>query len=197
MMTNLRTAGNARLRTHKGRFTYLNVVRHLHQVVDLRIPMHHRIAHHGTIHRRVGTYLHVILYDHRTYLRHLAVHARLVRLETETVGSDHHAGMQDAIPSHLAVIIDPYAGVQDRIIPDTYIVADIYLRIDLHTLAQPYIPADIGKRTHIRILRHLHAFGYIARLLDAPLARIHRLGYCLQQLGYRATRILHQYNSLL
>ena len=85
-------------------------------------------------------------------------------------------------------------GVQNRVVTDSDIVTDSDVRIDLHTLAQPHVLADIRKRAYICILGHRHTFADEGRLLDALLARVHRLGHQLQQLPHRTAGVIHQYD---
>src|SRR5204863_193949 len=78
----------------------LDVVRDLHEVVDLGAAPHDRVAEHRAIDRRVGSDLHVVLDEDPAHLRDLAVRLP-VECVAEAVGPDHRARMDDGPPAEL------------------------------------------------------------------------------------------------
>ena len=192
MFANPCTTGHTGLRTHKCRLSYLDVMAYLYQIVYLDVATNDGIAHHSTVHCRVGTYLHIILYDDCAYLWQLAIYAVFIGLKAKAVCSDHHTRMQDAILADTAVIVDTHTGIKNRIVTYHHIVANVCMRIDLHSFAQTHILAYVCKCTYIRISGYLNTFCYKTRLLHTLTARIECIGHNSHQLPHGSAGVVYQ-----
>src|ERR1700736_2195893 len=73
---------------------YGHVVAHLYLIVQLHTMLHHRVVDGAPIDGGVRTDLHVVADPDAAYLRHLHPSPGVGR-ETEAVGADHRAGVQN------------------------------------------------------------------------------------------------------
>ena len=195
MLADLRTAGYTYLCAEEGRFAYLDIMRHLNEVVYLRILAHDGRTHHGAVDGGVGTYLHVVLDDDVADLGDLLVDALCVRLEAETVGTDHYTGMEDTSLADAAVGVNLHARIEDGTLADGDIIADIDVRVYLYPFAQTHVLTDISKSAYVGVCRNGNPFGDEGGLLDTFLGREHSFADHRQKLSHRAAGILHEDES--
>src|SRR5208282_1364972 len=138
----LATAGDAHLRDDQGAFANFDVVRDLHEVINLRAFADDRRAERAAVNR------HVVADDDVADLRHLAVNVAVLHV-TEAVRTNHRAGVnahaladfrvrinsdvrkQIHVVGQLAVVADKIAGLQDRPRADAHALADNTMRPDV------------------------------------------------------------------
>ena len=123
----------------------LDVVRDLHEVVDLGAAPHDRVAEHRAIDRRVGADLHVVLDEDPAHLRDLAVRLP-VECVAEAVGPDHRARMDDDPPAELDAGAEHHARVEHRVLADLGARPDERERVHAHAGAQDRARLDHGQR---------------------------------------------------
>src|SRR5690606_14276136 len=132
----LRTAGDTGAAGHDGVVTDAYVVGNLDQVVELHAITDHGVVERAAVDRGVGADLDVAADDDPTGLRNLDPGAGALACETETVGADDHARMQDAVLADHAVVIDRDVGVQASAAPDARAAADEAVGADHHVFAE-------------------------------------------------------------
>ena len=133
---------------NQGAFADFDVVRDLHEVVDLGAFANDRWAQRTAVNRHVRADFHVVADDDVADLRHLAVNAAVLHI-TETVRANHRAGMNAHAPAdfrvringdvrkqvhvvaELRIVADTIAGLQDRPRADTHAFADDTMRSDV------------------------------------------------------------------
>ena len=109
-------------------FAYLHIVGYVYQVVKLYALAQYGAAEGGPVYGAVGAYLHIVLYHHIAYLRHLGI-ALVLRLKAEAIAAYHGAGMDDAILAHHTIRIDLNTGEEGSVVAYGHIVAYVYLRV--------------------------------------------------------------------
>ena len=167
-------------------------MRHLHEVIYLSVLLNDSRTHHGSIYRRVSTYLDIIFNDDITYLRQFLVNAVCIGFKAEAVSTDNDTCMQDTIFTNFAVIVHFDAGIEDGVITYLDVIAQVAVRIDLHTLTELHVFADISESTDIGILRNLHAFSNKTWLLNTLFGRVKCFRYELQQLTHCSACVFDQ-----
>ena len=195
MLADFRTTGDTYLGAEESGFTYLYVMRYLHEVVYLRVLADDGRTHHGAVDGGVGTYLHVVLDDDSPDLRDLLIDALCIGFEAETVCTDDYTGMEDTSFADKTVGVDLHARIKDGTLADGDIIADIDVRVYLYSLAQTHVLTDISKSAYVGVCRNGNPFGDEGGLLDTFLGREHRLADHRQKLSHRAAGILHEDES--
>jgi hypothetical protein len=74
--------------------TNTHIVRNMYLVIEFATLLYHGVSDGSSIYRGIGAYLDVICNDYTAKLRNL-VPLVCVHYQSETIGTDHHAGMQD------------------------------------------------------------------------------------------------------
>ena len=105
-------------------FPDYDVVRDLHQIIDLRSFLDPGSAKPGSIDRRVRADLNIIVDLHDADLRDFLVPARF-HLEAETVGTDHHPAVKNDAVSDPATLADRDIGVDNAVVANRRLVSDI------------------------------------------------------------------------
>src|SRR5208337_1155236 len=94
VVANFCAARNARLRCDHTVASHPHVVRNLNQVVNLAPLTNHRYAQRATVHCAVAAYFDVVFNDHLASLREFLI-LTFGENVTESVGSNHYAGVKD------------------------------------------------------------------------------------------------------
>ena len=123
--------------------------------------------------------------------------AKTDRLWPNPAPADNHTGMQDAVSTYAAVVINLNARVQNGVVTYYDVIPHIHLRIYLHAFAQADILTDICHGTYVRIFGHLHPLGDKSRLFDTLALGVQHFCHGLQQLSHSGTGVLHQDNRAL
>ncbi len=146
--------------TSRQRFTDLDVVGDLHQIVHLGAASDSGFPEGGTVYADVGAELHVVFEHDDAHLRNLVVHP-VDRCEPETVGPDHRPGVDHAAVADPASVLDHNPWVQDTAVaptttsrPSTH-PAPIALPAPIEDPAPTYSQwADAGVFAKLDVLRH-------------------------------------------
>src|SRR5690606_21377919 len=159
----LRAAGDARPRRHRGVRADMHVVRNLHEVVDLHAVLDDGVLDGAAVDGRVRTDLDVVADQDAAELRHLDPAAvREILGEAEAVRADHGAGMHDAAAPDANVVEDadargePRAGADHDTLAERRAGADDRgitnraARADRRVRAARCARSDVGIRGHGR-----------------------------------------------
>src|SRR5262249_45590563 len=112
------------LRHHDHVLVHLDVVTHLHEIVDLGAGADHRGARGRAVDARVGADLDVVADQDGAHLRHLVGHVAVTHV-AEAVGPDHRAGMDgDALAEH-AILAYHHARIEPRLLAETRAASDV------------------------------------------------------------------------
>jgi hypothetical protein len=144
-------------------------VGYLHKIVELYATTDEGSAHGRAVDASVGTYLYVILYGDSANLRYLVI-TFTRRSETETIGSNHAAGVKDDIIAYYTVVIDAYVGIDDTIA--AYLDTFTYYGVGIYLCAIAHygIGAHYGKGLYVAILTQLGSGIDKSEWVDAALA---------------------------
>src|SRR5258708_99848 len=133
---NGRTAGHRRMRADAYVMADLDLVVQLDAVLD------HGVVERAAVDRGVGADLHVVAYEGPTRLRNLDPASRIAR-HAETIGANHHAGMNQRALADKAARIDGHRRSQAAVLADPCVFADRAIGIDHGALTQPRPAADM------------------------------------------------------
>src|SRR5205809_927730 len=128
---------------HRGMGTDVHVVADLDLVVELDAVLDHRVVERAAVDRGVGADLDVVTYHGAPGLRNLDP-ASGIRRHAETVGADHHAGVDQGALAYDAAGIDRHRRTQAAVLSDRGIFADGAASIDHDALPQPRPAADVA-----------------------------------------------------
>src|SRR5258705_104904 len=142
-----RAARNGGTPGHRRMGADAHVMADLDLVVQLDAVLDHRVVERAAVDRRVGSDLDIVAYKGTTRLRDLDPASRIAR-HAETVGADHHAGMNQCALADNAAGIDRDRGPQAAVLADLRVLADRAIGIDHGALAKPRSPADMTARAH-------------------------------------------------
>lgn len=149
------SAGDAGERHNEAVLADDDVVRDLHQVVDLSAPLDHRRTAHAPIDGDVGADLHIVFDDHRADVRHfmlLAAHRHVA----ETVGADDRSRVDDHVLADGHPVHHRYVGIENTPVADPAIgahddpgaqddaVSDDGAGTDDHVGLDRHVFADLG-----------------------------------------------------
>ena len=123
----------------------------------------------GAVDAGVGADLHVVLDDDVAQLGNLVEASLRIGHESETVGADHHAGVQDAVRDHGAPFVDLHPGVEYGVVADGDAASEVDLRIDLTPLADAHVLLDDREVADVTLVAHL-GFGRYRRAVADSLA---------------------------
>ena len=161
----------------------LHVVSHLDEVIKFHATTDNRRVCFRTIDAGIGSDLDVVLDNDVAQLRNFVESALGVGCESEAVGADHDACVEDAAAAYAAALVNLHARVKRRSLADGDAVADIDLRVDPAAVADARSRFDHGEVAHVALL----AYGSLVRdrrpLRDALLLRTGGVVH-LQQLQY-------------
>ncbi len=102
-------------------FSHARSMAYLHQVIDLGAPRNPRNAHAGPVDTGVGLDLHLIGDLDRSGLCDLVPAPVLVLGETEAIGADDGAVLQDDMVAYPAAFADDGMRVREKVSADAYI----------------------------------------------------------------------------
>ena len=88
MLADFRTSGDAYLRAEERGFSYFNIVRYLHEIVDFHVAADDSGAHHSPVDGGVGAYLDIVFDDDVSYLRNLLIDTLCIGFKAKAVRSD-------------------------------------------------------------------------------------------------------------
>src|SRR5205823_9293548 len=117
-------SGNPGLRGNYGVFSNHNVVGHLHQIINLRARLNPSPTESRPIDRRVRADLHVIVDLDNSYLRHFLL-TLCCHFETEPVGADHGAAVQNHSRPEPAAFPNCYSRINHAAVTDDDIVPNV------------------------------------------------------------------------
>src|SRR6267154_412386 len=142
-----RAARNGGTPGHRRMGADAHVMADLDLVVQLDAVLDHRVVERAAVDRRVGADLDVVAYKGTPRLRNLDPAPRIAR-HAETVGADHHAGMNQCALADEATRIDGHRRSQAAVLADLRVFTDGAIGIDHGALAQPRSAADMTARAH-------------------------------------------------
>ena len=154
----LRGACDAGLCRRDGVLADLHVVADLDQVVQFHAPPDDRRIGFGAVDAGIGADLHVVFYHDVAQLGDLVEPACGIGHESESVGADHGARVQDAVAADKAAFVDLDPRIEDGAFSHTYARSEVYLRIDLASVADLYVGLDYREVAYVAPFAHL-GFG--------------------------------------
>ena len=137
---------------------------HLNQVVQLDAFVNNGLPHCRTVYAGVGPNLHIVLDDDDAQLGNLLV-TLSVRCKSETIGTNHAAGMDGDVATNLASVIDGDVRMDATSVANLHPFADVGKRSNVDVLADDCRLCNKGQRVYAGLLRqcgsiHLHQLGY-------------------------------------
>ena len=126
----------------------------LDQVVELHAAADDGRVGLGPVDAGVGADLDVVFDDHVAQLGDLVESAGGIGHESEAVGADYCAGVEDAAAAHRAPFVDLHPGVEDRPLADGDPAAQIDLRVDLAAAADPHALLDDREVADVALFAH-------------------------------------------
>ena len=154
-------AGDACLRGNDHRRTDLGVVGDLDQVVDLASPADPSHPQRAAIHGGIGSDFHIVLDHDPACLGKLDLGGAVEHV-AESVGPQHHAGVQSYPVTQLRAGIEDHPGMEYGVAADTAMLSHHHARAQNAAVAHP----GSGPHHHVRSQVHL--------LSDDRLRRNHR-----------------------
>jgi hypothetical protein len=139
-------------------FTYLNIMRNLHEVIQFCAFTDNCRAKSGAVDRGIRTDLYIILNDNITDLRNFFVIIFRVRGKTKSITTNNSTGVNSAVISDLAIVVDLYASKKSAVVANCYMFSNITVRIDLYIISNFHIFAYISKSANITIFTKTCAF---------------------------------------
>ena len=173
--SDLGRTGDAGLSCEYVRLADLDIVGHLNKIIEFGTTADDSRTESGTIDSGVGAHLDIIGENDITDLSYFLIRAVGEGGESESIGADHSAAMDDAARTDYTTLINFDTGTNHCIISDHRIIADINLGINLYILAERNILADISESADICILRDHYPISDKSVLLDAD--RLRFLGF--------------------
>ena len=164
-----RGPGNAGLGRRDGVLADLHVVADLDQVVELHAAADDRRVGFGAVDAGVGADFDVVLDDDVAQLGDLVESAFGIGHESESVGTDHGPGVEDAVRPDGATFVDLHTGIERRVVADRYALSEVDLGVDLAVLADFHALLDDGKVADVALLADLGLFRDGGAVAD-PLA---------------------------
>src|SRR5208282_4114144 len=147
--------GQAYLRAEQGIFADLRSVADLHQIVDLHAAANASFANAGPIDAGVRLYLHVVFDDYRSRLRDFVPMGIGGLGETEAVGADDHAVLQQDVVADAAVFAHRSMSVSEEIVADGHSSVDHHMsqqhgiRPDRHIFVDHHVRTDVRVGTNL------------------------------------------------
>ena len=96
MRTDFGAAGHPDTTGHGRVFTYVDIVSDLNQVIELDAIFNHRVFDGATVHAGICTDLNFVAYAYTAELFYLYP-LPFVKRKAETIGTDHHAWVKNAV----------------------------------------------------------------------------------------------------
>ena len=146
------------LRRHYGVGAYFIIVCHLNQIIQFHAAMYDGGSHSSTVHTRVGTDFHMVFQDSDTYLRYFFI-ALGSGGEAETVCTDNATGVQDAVVSYPAIVVDGGVSVNNTVIAHFGTAANRDVRMNDRIVSHLCVFANAGKRRNVNILANFSCLG--------------------------------------
>ena len=128
-------------------------------------------AHRGTVYARIGTDFHIVLNNDDTDLGNLVI-AFGGGGKPESVRTDDTSGMQDAIVSHPAILINRDMGIERCVISYFGMASYGRMRVDASVVAYLHTFFDAGKGTDIDIFPDFSGRSNGCQRVDARLFRL-------------------------
>ena len=152
--------GEADLRRQQRVFANARAVAHLHQIVDLYAAADVRLANAGAVDTGIGLHLHVIFEDDGFRLHDLVPVSGIVLGETEAVGSEDRAILQNHPVSQPAVL--PHHGVRmsQKVVADFDSAINDHMGqkhsvgTDFDVLIDHHVGAEMGARSDLGGIMH-------------------------------------------
>jgi len=170
-----RRTSEADLRAEQGVFADLRSVADLYEIVDLDSATDASFADAGAVDAGVGLNLYVVFDDDRGRLRNLVPMSIVSLGETEAVGTDHDAILQQHVVADLAVLADHGVCVGEEVVANLNPAIDDDVRqqhgvvADLDVFVDDDIRANVRAATNLRCGvddgRGMHSRGIAQRLV--------------------------------
>ena len=124
-----------------------DVVRDVHEVVELRPLPDHRRPEGRAVDRDVGADLDLVLDHHRARVTKVDMLLAVVDI-AEPAAPDDGAGMDDARKRQMDPVVERDVRVDDRLLPDLHVVSDRDQGVELQPACQsaPLSPPHSGRR---------------------------------------------------
>ena len=145
----LRAAGNAGLRDQQAALADFDVVRDLHEVINLRALADDGGAECAAVDRHARADFHVVADDDVANLRHLAVDAAVLHV-AETIRADHRVGVNADAPADFRARINHNVREQIHVVAEFGVVADEIAALQNGPRADAHAFADNTVRTDVR-----------------------------------------------
>ncbi len=175
-------------------FADLDVVRDLHEIVNLCSFADSSFAECAAVNTGICADLDIIFDDNRADLREFHITVRTVADIAETVRTDDNAGMQNHIISDCAVIFDKNIWMKNAVFADFYVIADLHARSQIRSCADFRIFADTAKRADKNIFFNLCVFRDNCRRMTFKLAIFRRMKF-FGDFSKSKFRIFYSYKS--
>ena len=145
---------------------YFNVVRYLHQVINLRAAADAGGTQRSPVDGRIGADFNVVFNLHPADLLYFLVLGAGPG-ETETVGADHHSRMKDDVVADFTFGHDFDPGVEPAIITELDVLTDKYRRHKLAVVTDTSAPTDMAEGADRGGRGYFGIAGYHRRFVHA------------------------------
>ena len=188
-LAHLGTASNTNLSRHHGIGSNFNIVRYLHEIVELNAFVHNGASHCGTVYACVCSNLNIVFYGDNAYLRNLIIAFRSW-CEAKAICPNDRACMKDAVASHFAVMINNSIAIDFCARAHLGIFSDCDMRMEHHSITYLNAFCYCHKRSDVAVFANFGRGINKCQRTDADTLFLHAL-IKLKEFSHSFVRIVN------